>query len=241
MSLRSRLQRIYEVLLDTFGLQGWWPILDFQTQQAHHSITDLGYHPGNYELPQKPEQMFQVIAGAILTQNTNWQNVVKALVNLSQERLLDPEIILKTDKRVIAEAIRPSGYYNEKTKKLKIISQAYLKYGWYKKNHLPKREDLLQLWGVGEETADSILLYVFKKPFFVIDAYTRRLLTRMGLVRKPLKYREYQKLFHNYLDLDFKLFNEYHALVVKLAKSHCRTQPICLSCPLKKSCCSARH
>jgi len=236
MALSSRLIMIYDILLARFGPQGWWPILDFEKHKGLDPLTDCGYHPGNYDLPKKPDQMFQVIVGAILTQNTNWQNVVKALFNLSQQKLLDPEIILKTEAKVIAEAIRPSGYYNEKAKKLRIISQAYLEQDWYKKNHVLKREDLLKLWGVGEETADSILLYVFKRPFFVIDAYTRRLLMRMGIVGTPLKYREYQDLFHSNLRPNFELFNEYHALIVRLAKSNCRNKPICSTCPLKRYC-----
>jgi endonuclease III-like uncharacterized protein len=149
-----------------------------------------------------------------LTQNTNWQNVEKAIVNISTLKALDAERLLKLDETKLKEAIRPAGYYNQKAKKLRIFAEFYLG----PKGNAPNREQLLELWGVGPETADSILLYAYKVPVFVIDAYTKRLLKSLGLADDKTEYDEMQALFHSQLPKDHKLFNEYHALIVEHAK-----------------------
>ena len=174
-------------------------------------------------------KQFEIIIGAILCQNTAWKNVEKAIANLKKANLIDAKKILKTNKSKIAKLIKPAGYYNQKAERLKIISKFYLE------NKNPTREQLLNVKGVGPETADSILLYAYGKPTFVVDAYTKRIFSRIGLV-KTEDYHEVQDFFHANLEKGAKTFNEYHALIVELAKQHCRKKPECEKCPLSESC-----
>ena len=164
-----------------------------------------------------------------MTQNTSWVNVEKALLNLRKIDAIDPKKISSIDDGILKDAIRPAGYFNQKAKKLKIFAEFFMK------NKSPTREQLLDLWGIGPETADSILLYAYKKNIFVIDAYTKRIMKRVGF--KEEEYDELQKLFMDNLDNDHKVFNEYHALLVELAKRNCfNKNPDCESCVLNKLC-----
>ncbi len=211
------LQRIYTQLLESFGPQGWWPLTVEGFESKHH----VGK-------PRNDKHRFEIIVGAILTQNTNWKNVEKALYNLSKNDLLDASKVNKTRKDRIAYLIRSAGYYNQKAERLKIIAKFFLE------NKNPTREQLLALKGVGPETADSILLYALNKPFFVIDAYTKRIFERLGY--KKENYDEWQELFMNDLPKDVKLFNEYHALLVELGKNYCKKKPVCGECSIKRIC-----
>jgi DNA-3-methyladenine glycosylase III (EC 3.2.2.-) len=177
--------------------------------------------------------------GAILTQNTSWNNVEKAIKNLKKQRLLNPAALKKVNSRKLARLIRPSGYYNQKTKKLKnFISFLYKRYSGSLtkmfRQRLPKlREELLEINGIGPETADSILLYAAKKPIFVVDAYTKRIFARHKLIKENSDYHSVQDLFMANLKPQAKIFNEFHALIVKLGKDICRIKPNCSICPLK--------
>ncbi len=170
------------------------------------------------------------MVGAILTQNTAWKNASLAIEELRRRGLLSPEALLKTDDAELARIIRPSGYYNQKADRLKQICRFYQKAEH--RNTVPEREELLAIRGIGPETADSVLLYAYQVPVFVIDAYTKRTFTRIGIARQGISYEELQELFMKTLPPDHSLFNEYHALIVRHGKEICRKKPLCASCVL---------
>jgi endonuclease-3 related protein len=182
------------------------------------------------------EDCYEIIAGAILTQNTSWKNASKALKALREKGLLDPEKIVKLKPYELAKVIRSSGYYNQKAERLLAITELFLKTKG--EGRSPEREELLSVKGVGPETADSILLYAYHKPVFVVDAYTRRTFVRIGLLKGELSYEEIQDVFMKNLPRDEKLYNEFHALIVKHGKDVCRKIPLCSKCILlqKKLC-----
>jgi len=189
---------------------------------------------------------YEVMVGAILTQNTAWGNVEKAIANFADR--LSEEFVLGLDHQVLAEIIRPSGFYSQKAQYLQTVTRWYGKYGYRVDTvrSLPMaqiREELLALRGVGKETADAILLYAFDFPSFVVDAYTVRLVERLPLpMPSPLtkqsgkNYDAIKTFFELHLPSDAKLFNEYHALIVLHAKAHCRKRPQCSGCPLESMC-----
>jgi endonuclease-3 related protein len=212
--MRTALDSIYKKLYSYFGPQHWWPA----------------------------ESPFEVMAGAILTQNTNWSNVEKAINNLKEKKLLQPLKLYRLPKARLARLIKPAGYYNIKAGRLKEFLKFFFKF--YQGNigsmssydTYALREQLLCVKGIGEETADSILLYALGKPIFVVDAYTRRILSRHKLAKEDFRYTQMQNLFMRNLENDVKLFNEFHALLVKLGKEFClKRRPKCEGCPLKKS------
>lgn len=207
----NRLLEIYKKLYDTFGPQHWWP----------------------------GETPFEIAVGAILTQNTNWGNVEKAIDNLKKERVLNPESIYKIKTESLTTLIKPAGYFNVKAKRLKAFISFFVN-EYNGSVERMKKEDmyilrlkLLHINGIGPETADSILLYALNKPVFVVDAYTKRVLSRHKFMEYDRTYEEFQELFHSSLKRDVKLFNEYHALFVKLGKTFCRKKPLCEGCPLE--------
>ena len=184
---------------------------------------------------------FEVIVGAVLTQNTAWANVEKAITNLKRRDLLHPEKISRLPLKDLEKLVYPSGFYCQKAKRLKSVSQ-YLEKScrgnWESffsspASHL--RRELLKINGLGPETVDSILLYAGRKPVFVIDAYTKRILERLGITQES-DYDVLKSFFENNLPRDARLFNEFHALIVALAKNHCRLKPECRGCPLKNNC-----
>ncbi len=206
------IKSIYNRLYGRFGPQSWWP--------------------GDTRL--------EIIVGAILTQNTAWSNVEKAIANLKDEKLLSsPGKILKLNDGALAERIRPAGYYNVKAARVK----NFLKYldsrydsslrRMASQNTDQLRKELLDVSGIGPETCDSILLYAFNRPIFVVDAYTKRIFSRHNIISDSLEYHDIQKLFMGNLPSDREIFNEYHALIVRLAKTHCKFRPRCDLCPLK--------
>jgi len=182
----------------------------------------------------------EVAVGAILTQNTAWANVVRAIANLERAGLMDARRLAAVRSARLAALVRPSGYYNVKARRLKaFITMLARDYGGDMKalaaEPLPAlREKLLGVYGVGPETADSILLYALGLPTFVVDAYTRRVLSRHGLAAPEAPYDELQALFTNNLPADAALFNQYHALLVQVGKERCRPRaPKCPGCPLE--------
>lgn len=206
------LETIYSQLFRAYGPQHWWPA----------------------------DTPFEIAVGAILTQNTNWLNVEKAIRNLKHAGTLSAKAIAAMPEAELAGLIRPAGYYNIKAKRLKnlvyFLMQEYQ--GSMKKmaqeNRSVIRNKLLSLSGIGPETADSIILYALQKPVFVIDAYTKRILSRHTILHHDASYEIYQNLFHEKLRADASLFNEYHALMVRLAKDFCRPDPRCSGCPLER-------
>ena len=213
--------QIYRKLFQVFGPQGWWPI------KGEYKPRRLS---GNDRL--------EICIGAILTQNTSWKNVEKALVNLHENKLIGLEQLAKIREQKLASLIKCSGYYRQKARKLKVFAKRVLESGslkgFFAKENL--RDELLSIWGIGPETADSIILYAAEKPIFVIDAYTKRIMSRFGVCKSDVDYHLLQNYFHERLPKDYKLFNEYHALFVELAKRHCTRNPDCNACPLNKTC-----
>ena len=184
------------------------------------------------------------MVGAVLTQNTAWSNVEKAIANLLADDLLDPGKIVAVRKDYLARRLKPSGYFNIKAGRLRNFCRWYIDSGEYAAlEKVPTdalRQSLLSVHGVGPETADDILLYAFSRPVFVIDAYTRRLFSRLGIVAGDEPYEILRRLIENTLGADAGLFNEYHALIVQHAKDICRTRPLCGQCVLNECCPAAQ-
>jgi endonuclease-3 related protein len=184
---------------------------------------------------------FEIIVGAILTQNTSWNNVVRAIQNLRAARMLSPLAIRRSRSSQLAQLLRPSGYFRQKTKTLKwFVKFLYASYGGslarlFATPTATLRAQLLALRGIGPETADSILLYAGKHPVFVVDAYTRRILERHGLAHPKLAYGEIREMLESVLPNDHQLFNEFHALIVHVGKNYCRpNNPRCSECSLAR-------
>ncbi len=212
-SVRGQLEEVYQRLLSHYGPQHWWPA----------------------------DGPFEVIIGAILTQQTTWRNVHKAISNLKQAQALDAATLRQLPLEQLSALIYPCGYYRAKARKLKAFAEHLAGYG----DSLPKlfalpldrlRAELLSIYGIGEETADSIILYASGKPIFVVDAYTRRIMQRLGLVPAKNDYASFQALFMDNLSRDREVYNEYHALLVRHGKETCRTRPLCPNCCLRAFC-----
>jgi endonuclease-3 related protein len=223
---------IYERLLKSFGKQHWWPV----TKRGEFIPR---YHQ-NIKLTEK--QKLEICFGAILTQNTSWKNVEKAITNLNKNNLIDCNKILGISTKELAQVIKPSGYHNQKSKKLKNFC-LFLKKNYnsnlkslFIKDINKLKEELLSINGIGNETADSIILYAANKPTFVIDTYTKRIFSRIGFCDERWSYDKLQALFTKNLNKDTKVFNEYHALLVELGKNICKKKPLCGKCPLAKIC-----
>lgn len=206
----DKIETIYKKLFKAFGPQHWWP----------------------------GDTAFEIAVGAILTQNTNWGNVEKAINNLKSAKTLSAKKIYEMPVHKLAQLIRPAGYFNVKARRLKafidfIVSEYNGSMEKMKKGDLHTlREKLLSVHGIGPETADSILLYALEKPIFVIDAYTKRVLSRHDIMGHDESYHKFQELFHAAMKKEALLFNEYHALFVRVGKTYCKPRPACDECPL---------
>jgi len=221
---------VYKLLLTHFGNQEWWPF-------------DREYHKRNRSDPR-----FEIMIGAILTQNTAWSNVEKALLNLKKNKSLTVRKIVDMPLENLKVMIQPSGFFNQKATRLKILaSYIYENYDgsldkFFERDLQEIRNELLSLNGIGPETADSILLYAGNLPIFVVDAYTKRICKRIPLQPKDGPYDEIQQYFKSELSKNrsekdmVPLYKELHALIVELAKNYCKTKPSCDNCPLKKDC-----
>ena len=206
------LRSSYHALFNAHGPQNWWP----------------------------GRSRFEIIVGAILTQNTSWTNVERAIRNLREARVLSANAMRRIHFMSLAKLLRPSGYYRQKAKTLRsFVNFLYCSHGGSLTRMLATptlalRNQLLALRGIGPETADSILLYAGKHPVFVVDAYSRRILERHGHAHPKLAYEEIRKLFESSLPSDHQLFNEFHALIVHTGKNYCRKQnPLCSQCALQ--------
>lgn len=212
---------IFKKLFDTYSYQGWWPITDYDGTNPTKTGSTEGYHPGDYSFPRDCEERFEIIIGAILTQNTSWPQVEKSIINLKELTDLAPYKILDLDEDDFKLAIKPSGYFNQKYNYLRNISEFYISLD----GQTPERKDLLSVKGIGPETADSILLYAYGEKEFVIDAYTRRIFSHLGLIDEKDSYNKIKKLFEGNFDGDVNDYQEYHALIVEHAKNHYFKKP----------------
>lgn len=271
----NKIKQLYEELLRTYGLQGWWPVKtacqysesqlvvqgtrtqsmarrnersqtttgeqglkmktalgkkDYRLQTKQTKTTDeveetkesKGYHPGKYDYPRTDEERFEICIGAILTQNTAWKNVEKAISNLYEKiGKITPEKILALKQEELAKIIKAAGYYNQKSTYLHHFANYYQR----ARGTTPTREELLALKGIGKETADSILLYAYQQPTFIIDTYTKRILIKHGYANERSNYDEMQQLFLKQLPKDVNIYQEYHALLVEHAKKHYQKKP----------------
>ena len=210
-STNSLLIEIYDILYSAFGPQNWWPA----------------------------ETELEMMVGAILTQNTNWKNVEKAIGNLKDKDILTINRLMEIPDSMLAQLIKPAGYYNIKTRRLKnligFIDSDYDGdiFRLFSLDIQEIRKELLSVNGVGLETADSIVLYGAGKPLFVVDTYTHRILTRHGMIEEEAGYNDLQSLFMDNLPHDEELFKEFHALIVRSGKEYCKKKPLCQNCPLK--------
>ena len=209
----NMLLKIYNKLLDCFGYQHWWPA----------------------------DTKFEVIVGAILTQQTTWKNVEKAIKNLKDENLLEPKKLFNLPVKRLESLIRPCGFFKVKTKRLRSFLEFFVENydgnldRMFELSLNDLRKNLLSVHGIGPETCDSIILYAADKPVFVVDAYTIRLCERYPMI-KSKKYEEVREFFEKSLSKDVNLFKEFHALIVELGKIYCKTKPLCEKCPLNRGC-----
>lgn len=222
------------MLLEEFGYQNWWPI-------------DKNYHEKH-----RTDPRFEIIVGTILTQNTAWPNVEKALTNLKTKNMLDIKKISEIDRESLQNMIKPSGFFNQKAERLKNLA-TYLHNNhhdnlgyFFDKDINGIRKELLSLNGIGPETADSIILYAGNLPIFVVDSYTKRICKRLPL-NTHISYDEIQHYFEEELSKKYseknltQVYNELHALIVVLAKNYCKKKPECSKCPLRRHCLFKKH
>jgi len=211
---RSTPMDIYHQMIRAYGPQGWWPAAT----------------------------AFEMMIGAILTQNTSWTHVEKAIANLREAHLLEAKALLESDEEEVATLIRPSGFYRQKAARLRELARFYLNHGGVEGlKRWPittLRHRLLEVHGIGPETADSILLYGLEKPIFVVDAYTKRVFHRLGILPEELEeYSEVQRFIQTRVANTLSLYKEFHALIVEHAKRHCHATPQCKGeCPLSNHC-----
>ncbi|MEJ2059554.1 MAG: endonuclease III domain-containing protein [Gammaproteobacteria bacterium] len=203
---------VYRRLLKAYGPQHWWPASD----------------------------AFEIMVGAVLTQNTSWRNVERAIANLKRAELCTPAGIATAGPDELARHLRPSGYFNIKARRLQVFTRWYLGQGGYERlaryPTLELRRALLSVHGIGPETADDMMLYAFERPVFVVDAYTRRIFSRLGYVEEHIGYEPLRHRFEAELKPEVSVWNEYHALIVRHGKDICRPRPRCEACTLRRGC-----
>lgn len=236
--MNNKIYDIYNVLYKIYGQQGWWPLVHFEGENANKLGNTSGYHVGNYNFPRNALEVFEVCLGAFLTQNTTFTSVVKSLHNLNSLNALSPRGIKSLPIDVFKTAIKPSGYYNQKAKYI----LGFISFFENLEGSTPTREELLKVVGVGEETADSILLYAYNEEEFVIDAYTKRVLISLKIINDKTKYMEVKMMIQSALETRVAqkkeriiMYQEYHALIVNHAKVFYSRKPYGIGCILQKS------
>jgi endonuclease-3 related protein len=233
----NKIYEIYKLLYSSYGPQGWWPFTNYDGENESKNGNSKGYHILDYSFPQDVNEVFEVCLGSILTQNTTFTSVVKSLHNLKEIDALTPEAIKELDINVLKFAIKPSGYHNQKAKYI----LEFISFFEGLDGRIPTRHELLSVLGIGEETADSILLYGYKQPEFKVDAYTKRLLVELGLIDEKAKYKDMKLLMQDGLKECIKdekelliVYQEYHALIVNHSKEFYSKKPYGVGCFLKE-------
>jgi len=229
--MMNKVEEIYSILAAAYGKQGWWPIFSTAAGQSEYGTG----------APKDDKDRFEIVIGAILTQNVAWKNVEKGLESLKRNKIFTPRKLHKADSELIAQCIRPTGYFNQKTIKIKNFLN------WFKAYHYSfdelsgfktpvLRDDLLGVNGIGPETADSILLYALNRKIFVIDAYTKRIFSRLNYISSDDSYDSVQNFFQKHFNGTVRKYSEYHALIVVHGKDICKNKPLCSRCCLKNIC-----
>lgn len=236
----NKIYEVYKTLYKVYGPQGWWPFLKYDGLNDSKKGNVEGYHILDYSFPRNQNEVFEVCLGSILTQNTTFTSVVKSLHNLDDKNALTPKAIKDMDIDELKLAIRPSGYHNQKARYLLEFISFFEKLN----TRVPSRDELLEVVGIGEETADSILLYGYNQPEFKVDAYTKRMLLELGLIDEKAKYRDMKILMQSSLEKcveDKKeliiVYQEYHALIVNHSKEFYSKKPYGVGCILKEKYC----
>jgi endonuclease III related protein len=225
---------LYKKLLRFHGPQGWWPIIDLKSGISV-------YKP---RLRYNENEKFEIFIGAILTQGIAWKNVEKAIHNLKKEKCLDPASLNRISHEKLGVLIKPTGYFNQKANKVKNFIKWFSQYNYLFSlfNKIPDielRKNLLSINGIGPETADSMLNYGLGRKIFVVDAYTKRILSRLGYIDESQDYHSVQNLFHKILKPDAQNYKEFHSLFVVHGSIYCKKTPLCNDCPLS-SCCKQK-
>jgi len=217
--MANKIYNIYKKLYETYDAQGWWPFL---------KDGEMVYHPNDFSDPKNTNQIFEVGLGSILTQNTTFHSVIKSLQNLNKRDLIDPQNILNIDIDILKEAIKPSGYFNQKANYILEFTKFFIELN----DNIPTREELLKVKGIGEETADSILLYGYNQLSYKVDAYTKRMFIHLGLVDIKAKYIDIKNFIEDSLKKEIKnekellkVYQEFHALIVEHGKRYYSKKP----------------
>jgi endonuclease-3 related protein len=214
-----RFIELYRIMREAYGPQRWWPV-----------TPEGGMMPEYSGGPRNEAQRFEVAVGAVLTQNTAWKNASRAIESLTAAGLLSPRALAAASEKRLAAFVRPAGYYNQKAARLKGLAE------FFRSGTDITRDSLLALKGIGPETADSIMLYAFGRPYFIVDAYTRRIFGRAGLIDPGARYEEIRRRFEEGVPRSVRLYQEYHALIVEHGKRSCRVKPRCGECVVLRRC-----
>lgn len=233
-SQRRALTTAHRLLEEAYGFQGWWP-LSGRAGRAGYDAEGYRTEPSGAS-PLGDDERLEIALGAVLTQNTAWENARRAIASLRDRGLASVGTLRSTEPSTLAGAIRASGYFNQKAKKVQLLAEFFAHRATTGRGQAPSREELLSIWGIGPETADSILLYAYAEPQFIADAYARRVLGRVGIVDERVSYEGLQEICHAALPRSAPLYGEYHALLVRHARSHCLKTPRCGGCPLRGIC-----
>lgn len=219
--MKKTLNDFYNQLMDLYGPMGWWPMTGCETVHPFKTGAVKGYHPSDFSYPKNNRQQFEIICGAILAQNTRWIGAQKAVFQLDKKGYLIPENLLTASDEAVSSAISPAGYKNIKRGYLKNTARFYTALN----GKTPVRKNLLKVKGIGPETADCILLYAYKVPTFVVDAYTTRFLVHHEIVAEKTSYHQIKTLFEANLAPDVEMFQEFHALFVEHGKRFFSRKP----------------
>jgi len=233
----NKIYKIYNLLFEKYGAQGWWPYLNFDGVNESKTGNIEGYHIGDYSYPKNDDQIFEVALGSILTQNTTFVSVIKAMKNLNSKGGITKDDIKALSIEELKEAIRPAGYFNQKANYI----LNYIEFYESLDGRVPRREEVLSVKGVGEETADSILLYGYNQAQFKADAYTKRMLLELGFISEKAKYKDMKSLMETSLkeittnEEELRIiYQEYHALIVEHGKHYYSKKPYGVGCFLKE-------